>query len=168
MDNTPIENEKEIMNPIEPEREIKNLANCTNVEFLVQTNKIRKKVQDWLTIINFKAIRARLPELLEVKPDMSPEEKKRVELENEVRLERQWKQNISDMLDAALETNAEKTAELLGLISFVDPEEIRDNKVKMPFLINSFFNMLEDKDVMGFFSSLIKSELISTFTAARR
>ena len=41
---------------------MKTLANCNPVEFLVQTNKIRKAVWDWLSLTQVMEIRKNLPE----------------------------------------------------------------------------------------------------------
>lgn len=142
---------------------MKNLANCTSIEFLVQCNKIRKQVETWLKDTKILEIRKNTCELLPIKENMNPAQKELVEAENEKRAQAQARKNISDMLDAALEENAEKTFELLALMCFLTPEEAKDTK---PFvLLNCFAEMLNDKDVMGFFSSLMKSGLIDTLNS---
>lgn len=142
---------------------MKNLANCTSIEFLVQCNKIRKQVETWLKDTKVLEIRKNMCPLLPVTDDMSAEKKAAIEEENDKRRQKQAKKNISDMLDAALEENAEKTFELLALMCFLTPEEAKTTK---PFvLLNCFAEMLNDEDVVGFFSSLMKSGLISSLTA---
>lgn len=142
---------------------MKNLANCTSIEFLVQCNKIRKQVETWLTDTKILEIRKNMCPLLPVADDMSAEKKAAIEEENEKRRQKQAKKNISDMLDAALEENAEKTFELLALMCFMTPDEAKTTK---PFvLLNCFAEMLNDEDVVGFFSSLMKSGLISSLIA---
>ena len=44
---------------------MKNLANCKPSEFLVQTNRIRKSVENWLTVTDILNIRRNQPELKE-------------------------------------------------------------------------------------------------------
>ena len=149
---------------ITPAKPRKNLANCTNVEFLVQTNRIRKQVAEWLKLTDVMKIRKHTATLIDITDDMTPEEKAKAEAENAERIEKQVKKNLSDMLDAALEKNAEKTVELLGLMCFLTPEETKEAK---PFyLINNFFEMFNDQEVLGFFSSLMKSELTSLLLSA--
>lgn len=139
---------------------MKTLANCSNVEFLRQCNKIRHQVQDWLKDTGVLEIRKRTCDLVEIKDTMTDAERIKAETENELRVQAQAKKNISDMLDAALDANAEKTLELLGLMCFLTPEETEKEK---PFkLLNAFADMLNDEDVVGFFSSLMKSGLINT------
>lgn len=136
---------------------MKNLSNCTSVEFLVQCNKIRKQVATWLADTKVLEIRKRTCPLLPITDEMNDEKKAAIEAENEKRRREQAKKNISAMLDAALEENAEKTFELLALMCFLEPEEAKDTK---PFaLLNCFAEMINDEDVMGFFSSLMKSGL---------
>lgn len=138
---------------------MKNLANCTPVEFLRQSNKIRHQVSTWLKETGVLEIRKHTCELLPVTDKMTDDEKAKVEEENKKRIDAQTKQNISDMLDAALDVNAEKTYELLGLLCFIEPEEAGDVK---PFvLLNNFAEMVNDEDVMGFFSSLMRSGLMN-------
>ena len=144
----------------------KNLANCTNVEFLVQTNKIRKQVADWLDVTQILEIRKHQPTLIEITDDMPEDKKKVAEAENEKRKDAQWKQNISDMIDSALEQNAEKTTELIGMMCFLTPEETK--KVKPFFLIRNFMDMLNDEDVLGFFVSFMRSELITILMRAKQ
>ncbi len=150
---------------VEGLRPTKNLANCTNVEFLVQTNRIRKQVAEWLSITNVLKIRKHRATLIEITDNMSAEEKAKAEAENEKRVNAQLKQNLSDMIDACLETNAEKTVELLGLMCFLTPEEAKNEKPF--FLIRNFLDMFNDKDVMGFFSSLMQSDLMSILLSAK-
>lgn len=154
---------------IKPEEELKhckNLANCTNVEFLVQTNKIRKQAASWIKATDIFNIRKKLPAgMIQITESMTEEEKKAATANNDKLVEAQWKQNISDMLDAALEKNAEKTVELLGMMCFLTPEETAE--AKPFFLIRNFWEMFSDKDVMAFFISLMRSELIPTLMNAK-
>lgn len=140
-------------------KKLKNLANCTPVEFLRQTNKIRHQVAGWLKETGVLEIRKHTCDLVAVTENMNAEERALVEAENKKRIDAQTKKNISDMLDAALDANAEKTYELLALLCFIDPENAGDVK---PFvLMQNFTEMLADEDVMGFFSSLMRSGLMT-------
>lgn len=136
---------------------MKNLTNCSNVEFLRQCNKIRHQVQGWLKETGVLEIRKRTCELVPVTDNMTEAERIKADVENELRIKSQAKRNISDMLDAAMDVNAEKTLELVGLMCFLTPEET--SKVKAFKLLREFAEMLNDEDVMGFFSSLMRSGL---------
>ena len=60
----------------------KNLANCTPEEFLVQSNKIRKAVENWLKVTDIMEIRKNVPKL--VIPDgLSPDEIEKVMSEHQ-------------------------------------------------------------------------------------
>lgn len=121
---------------------MKTLANCTPREFLVQTNKIRKSAEKWLTLTKIMEIRKRLPE---VEADASEEEKKAA-LEKQVRL------NLSTMLDAILDEYPDETAELLGLLCFIDPKDL-DNHSMLEILAN-VTEILNSEEVLSFFTSL--------------
>ena len=121
---------------------MKTLANCTPKEFLVQTNKIRKSAEKWLSLTKIMEIRKRLPE---VEADASEEEKKAA-LENQVRL------NLSTMLDAILDEYPDETAELLGLLCFIDPKDL-DNHSMLEILAN-VTEILNSEEVLSFFMSL--------------
>ena len=146
----------------------KNLATCSEIEFLVQCNKIRKQTADWLKLCDFSNIRKNVPALQTIDDTLSDEEKAKVKAENDAKVKAQVKVNISEMLDAALEKNAAKTAELLALFCFVSPDEVHNGTVKMPFLLRNFFQMVQDDDVLGFFSDLINSGLITSLIASKQ
>lgn len=119
---------------------MKTLANCTPREFLVQTNKIRKSVEKWLTLTKILEIRKTQP-----KADASGEVSKAA-LEEQVRL------NLSSMLDAILDEYPEETAELLGLLCFIEPEDL-DNHSMIELLAN-VTEILNSEEVLSFFISL--------------
>ena len=121
---------------------MKTLANCTPREFLAQTNKIRKSAAKWLTLTKILEIRKTLPE---AKAGASAEEKKAA-LEEQVRL------NLSSMLDAILEKYPDETAELLGLLCFIDPDDL-DNHSMIEILAN-VTEILNSEEVLSFFMSL--------------
>lgn len=122
---------------------MKNLANCNVREFLTQTNKIRKSVVNWLSLTQILEIRKNVP----VIPDgTSKEEEKAIMIE-------QAKKNFSDMLDSVLDKYPEETAEMLGLMCFIDPKDL--DKHKMTELFSSFDEMINCEEVISFFTSLV-------------
>lgn len=123
---------------------MKNLANCSVREFLAQTNKIRKSVSNWLNLTKVMEIRQHIPDV----PDGTSDEEKKALMEAQV------KKNLTDMMDAILEKYPEETAEILGLLCFIDPKDL-DN-YKMTDLLSSFSEMMENKEVITFFTSLMK------------
>lgn len=125
---------------------MKTLANCTPREFLVQTNKIRKSVAKWLTLTDILRIRKEKPQF---DADASDEEKKAA-------LEKQVRQNLTSVLDAVLEEHPDETAELLGLLCFIEPEDL-DNHNMIEILAN-FTDILNSKEVVSFFISLMQLE----------
>lgn len=135
---------------------MKNLANCTPVEFLKQTNKIRHSVEGWLKDTGILEIRKNKPQLIEITDSMSDEEKAKAERENKERMTAQVKKNISDMLDKAFETNADKTVEVLALLCFIEPKDA--NSVKPTVYLKNASEILSDKDVIDFFISLMRLE----------
>ena len=135
---------------------MKNLANCTPVEFLRQTNKIRHSVQNWLKDTKILDVRKNKPNLIEITDKMSDEEKAKVIEQNRVIARKQAMINLSDMLDIALDSHAEQTLEVLGLMCFVDPEKV--NECKPTALIKEFGVMIADEDILDFFTSLMRLE----------
>ena len=134
---------------------MKNIANCAPVEFLVQTNKIRKHVQKWLDLTKILEIRKHQPEI----PDDADDAKK-LELKRA-----QAKENLNEMLDAMLETHPQETAELLGLMCFVEPEKL--NEHKMTEFFGAFNEIINCKEVIDFFISLTKLANLNTSGSAK-
>ena len=135
---------------------MKTLANCTPREFLVQTNKIRKSVSNWLTLTNILGLRKEKPQIA---ADASEEEKKAA-LENQVR------HNLSSMLDAVLDEHPDETAELLGLLCFIEPEDL--NNHSMIEILNNITDILNSKEVMSFFISLMQLENSGIFDTPKK
>nr|DAI29739.1 MAG TPA: hypothetical protein [Caudoviricetes sp.] len=123
---------------------MKTLANCTPREFLAQTNKIRKSVVKWLDDTKILEIRSRKPKYAE---DATEEEKTAA-------VTAQIKENFSAMLDAMLDEHPDETAELLGLLCFIEPNEL-DNHT-MPELLNVFTDIVNCPEIIGFFTSLMQ------------
>lgn len=123
---------------------MKNLANCKPSEFLKQTNRIRKSVEHWLTVTDIMNIRKTLPKLEE---GMTKEQRDEAVMA-------QVKANMSSMFDSMLETHADETLELLALVCFVEPEHVDD--YPMSDYLDSVNELMNDKAVIGFFTSLVR------------
>lgn len=121
---------------------MKNLANCKPTEFLRQANKIRKYVAGWLKATEIMEIRKKLPELPE---GASSEEKKNA-------LRKQASENFAAILDSVMETHADETLVLLGMLCFVEPEDIDNHPVRD--YIGAFSELLNCEEVIDFFTSL--------------
>lgn len=135
---------------------MKTLASCNPKEFLVQTNKIRKSVANWLTLTKVLEIRKRVPAF----PDNATDEEK-AELTR-----KQVKENIEAMLDSVLDEYPEQTAELLGLLCFIDPEDLE--KHKMTEFMGAITELLNSPEVLDFFISLARLEKIDISGIAKR
>ena len=132
---------------------MKTLATCSDVEFLRQTNRIRKYAEKWLKDTGIFDIRTR--KLADPPEDMSEDEKK------------QWyrtkaKERLNDMLDAALDTHAEQTVGMLRLLCFMDPDD--SEGVKMPQILGAAAQMMNDGNVLDFFTALGRLGLMNTET----
>jgi hypothetical protein len=122
---------------------MKTLANCSPREFLVQTNRIRKSVAKWLTLTKVFELRKRMPKL----PANATRE------EREAAAAEQIQANARAMLDAILDEHPEETAELLGLLCFVEPEDL-DNHSMTEFF-GAIADILNSKEIIDFFTSLV-------------
>lgn len=130
---------------------MKTLATCSPVEFLVQTNKIRRSVESWLTLTKVMEIRKRLPELPQ---GAKPEDVKKARQE-------QAKKNFSSILDSVLEEHPQETAELLGMLCFVEPADLGNHS--MLEIISSVNELIASPEVLSFFTSL--TQLVQTVTS---
>jgi hypothetical protein len=131
---------------------MKTLANCSDVEFLRQTNKIRKYVEKWVKDTGIMDIRNRKqPETSGLDGD-TKKEVYRAEA----------KQRLDDILDAALDTHAEETAGLLRLLCFMEPDDTES--VKMPQLLGAASDMMNNQETLDFFTSLWRLGLMNTQT----
>lgn len=125
---------------------MKNLANCTLREFLRQTNKIRKAVKKWMDDTKIIEIRTRLPEMKDIADAGA----------RAAAMRRQGVKNVDDILDAALEKYPDETAEIIGLCCFKESEELDDLKVSD--ILGAAREMIDDPEVVGFFTSLARLE----------
>lgn len=132
--------------------DVKTLANCDEVEFLRQTNKIRKAVQKWLTVTDIMNIRKNLPEYKKAPKDATKEERERINEENKALEREQAKANIDKMLDSMLEEHPEETLEILKLCCFVEPGDKTSHHIT--YYMTAFTEMLNDEAVISFFQSL--------------
>ena len=144
---------------------LKTLATCEPGEFLRQTNRIRKSAEKWITETNIMSIRSKKPDLEEVPKDASPDVIAAVLERNKEKISQQVRENISSMLDSILEKHPDETLELLALCSFVEPEEV--NSHPMREYLEAFTSLINDKAVIGFFTSLLALVQTSTSTASK-
>ena len=134
---------------------MKTLASCTPREFLVQTNRIRKRAADWLTLTKILEIRKRAPVFTE---DMTDDDKRKAAREKA-------KENILEMLDIAMGEHPDETAELLGLLCFIEPEDL--NNHKMIEFLAPINELISNQEVLDFFISLARLDQINTSTSPK-
>lgn len=139
---------------------MKNIANCTPLEFLKQTNRIKKSVEKWLTLTDIMNIRKRMP-VFELAPQTATDEEKRMIFEkNRQKRMEQAKANLSAILDAVLEDHPNETLEILALCCFIEPEEANEHSVEE--YLNAFSELIGNKAVLNFFTSLASLARTST------
>lgn len=130
----------------------KTLANCTDIEFLRQTNKIRHAVEEWLTVTDIQNIRKRMPEFVKASKDADKAEREAVNAKNEELKREQARKNLDAILDACLEDHPEETLEVIHLCCFVEPG---DHSHPIPYYMGAFAEMFENQEVLDFFTSLV-------------
>ena len=113
----------------------KTLANCKAAEFLRQANKIRKQAKEYYDILNISGIRDRMA--------------KKYAEQDEAGKEATSHEFVSEILDAVLDANAEKTVEIVGLVAFMEPEQAQELEPAEMFDI--LFDCLTSERVMDFF-----------------
>lgn len=138
----------------------KNLANCKPSEFLKQTYRIKKSVERWLTDTDILNIRNNMPDLKKFSKDMSDDERKAAFEENKKRSQEQMRKNAMAILDAIMDAHADETLELLALCCFVEPEEVDNHTID--FYLDNFAELISNKSVIGFFTSLAQLGLMNT------
>ena len=134
---------------------MKTLANCNPKEFLAQTNKIRKSVSNWLGLTKVLESRKHKPE---IPADATAEEKRALR-------EAQVKQNLSDMLDAILDEHPDETAELLGLMCFIEPGDLENHK--MTEFLAAAYELISCPEVISFFTLLMQQDQKDTSDSAK-
>ena len=134
----------------------KNLANCNPVEFLKQTNRLRKSAAKWVKNVGILDIRKRIPDLSGITD----------KAEREKLVREQALSNLSDILDKVLEEFPEETVEILALSCFVEPENAND--YTMSYYLSSVAELLNDDGVLSFFTSLVRLDQRNTLTASKQ
>lgn len=133
---------------------MKNLANCTPREFLIQTNRIKRSVEKWLQVTEVLKIRKTLPDMKATPEDATDQERAEIAAENRKRTREQVWKNFSRIFDVCMEEHVDETLEILALLCFVDPKEVNDYPVSE--YLKSVSEMLDNEEVIGFFTSLSK------------
>lgn len=123
---------------------MKTLANCNPKEFLVQTNKIRHFAEKWLSLTRIMEIRKEAPKLTD---EMTKDEK-------EAAIKSQVKRNAMSILDSILDDYPDETAELLGMLCFVEPDDLENHSVAE--FLGAFTEIIDSPEVVGFFISLMR------------
>lgn len=137
----------------------KTLLTCSPREFLVQTNRIKKTVEQWLTITEIKDIINRKPN--GIQPLTGDDEKDKIIKEsNSKKASDQGILNLSDIMDSALEKHTDETLEIIALMFFMSVDEL--NKIQSREMLVNLNALLNDEAVVGFFSSL--QSTAQTFT----
>ena len=130
---------------------MKNPANCTPREFLRQTCRIREAAARWLELTGMREIASR-----PVEGDFPGEPERRAA---------QLRANFPAMAEAAL-VHPDETAELLGLLGFIEPGELDGHP--MCELLANLKALLDSPEVVGFFISLARLGLTHTSGPASR
>lgn len=142
---------------------MKNLANCTPTEFLKQTNRLRKALEKWSKDIKLAEIRGRIPQMEIAPKDATLEERKEIADRNKQAVKEQSFQNLSDILEGALEKHPEETLEILALFCFVEPKDVDNHSMSEYFTAIS--ELMNDEATVGFFTSFLSLAQRSGLTA---
>lgn len=126
---------------------MKNLANCSVKEFLMQINKIRHEVKSLFDAADIKSIRSKMPKFT---GEETEEEKAEI-------IRKQGKKNLSEILDNCLEKNVDLTVKVIGLCCFKNEEEAE--KMEVSEFYDVVFELLGSKRVMDFFMKLANSDI---------
>lgn len=140
---------------------MKNLANCTPSEFIRQTVRLKKAAQDWLDSVQIIDIIRRKPTYIIAKAGISAKERAEIIKQNAELEKKQGLKNLSDIMDAALEQNPEKTLKLLALTCFVEPSEVDNHPVT--WYMQSIMELIQNEDVLSFFTSLAQLARMNIF-----
>lgn len=129
---------------------MKNLANCTTIEFLRQINLIKHKVAELYKAIDVSGIRKLLPEF---SGEETPAEKEKIR-------QRKGMENLSLILDKCLDENVELTVEVIGLMCFKTKEEAAQMDVSE--LFDNVFEIFGSKRCVDFFTKWVRPVLNDT------
>lgn len=133
---------------------MKTLANCKPSEFLQQTYKIKKEVESWIKNCGILEIRAKLPQIEQIPENASDVEKAAIASRNIEKMRQKGMENFMEILDAALDKNAEQTLRILALLCFIEPEDADEHPVSE--YLGSIGEILGDANVANFFISLVR------------
>lgn len=123
---------------------MKNIANCTTIEFLKQANKIRHEVEKFLNVTGIMEIRKTAPTY---EPNDTAEIKKE-------KLKKQTKENLSRIFDECLENHTEETVKIIGLACFKTQEEAEQMSVNE--LFDVVFELIVNERVIDFFTKFMR------------
>lgn len=123
---------------------MKNIANCTTIEFLKQANKIRHEVEKFLNVTGIMKIRKTAPTY---EPNDTAEIKKE-------KLKKQAKENLSRIFDECLENHTEETVKIIGLACFKTQEEAEQMSVNE--LFDVVFELIGNERVINFFTKFMR------------
>lgn len=132
---------------------MKNLATCKPKEFMVQTLRIKKAAEKWLTATDIMGIRKNLPDMPE---DVDAEKRREM-------VQEQGLKNLSAIFDVIFENHPEETLDLLALTCFVEPKDVDEHTME-EYMV-AFTEMMNNKAVIGFFTSLVRWGQIGTSIA---
>ncbi len=135
---------------------MKTLATCTPREFLKQTARIRHLAADWLDATKILDIRKEVP----VFPKDATKE------EREELISKQVKQNLSKILDAVLDEHPDETLDLLALMCFIEPKDVDNYTVE--YFLGAISELLSNKAVISFFTSLVQLGQMNTLDASKQ
>lgn len=135
---------------------MKNLANCKPTEFFKQAYKTKKAAEKWMKDLDVINIRGRVPELIKIEKESTPEERKEAFEENRRRIQRAGFENTMEILDKALGANAEDTLKILAYCFFIEPEEIDNYEVKD--FLQGITELITTPEVVSFFTSVAQLE----------
>lgn len=134
---------------------MKTLVTCNPKEFLYQTNKIRHRVKDWLTLTQIMEIRKRFPEIGE----NATKEQRAAAIADQIQ------KNWDAILDAVLEDHPDETAELMGLICFIEPDDLENHEMREIF--NGVSESISCPEVISFFTSLMQLGQMNTSASVK-
>lgn len=134
----------------------KNLANCKPSEFMAQCGRVAKSVEKWLEVTDVMNIRRKVPKMMPIPEDATPEKTKEIMDEYKLTLQKAAKDNIGEIINSVMIDHPQETLELLALLCFVEPENVDDHSIS--FYLANLAELLNDKDVISFFSSLMRLE----------
>lgn len=134
--------------------EKKNLANCKPSEFIVQCGRVAKSAEKWLNATDIMNIRKRVPKMVPIPADATPEETQKIMDDYKNSLRAAAKQNVSDIINSVMTEHPKETLDLLALCCFVEPENVDDHSIS--FYLSNLAELFNDEDVISFFSSLMR------------